>query len=194
MVSSHEYAKSSDPHEHNTVKQEPTQPPPPGPSGFSSQTSTHAPSRQHSGENYWSTPVTSGTSQRPQPRFLPSTVHPQPTVNTQVTINNPTQETYQDPTVANTYNSTHAYGHENRQNQQMANANAQMDPRLTPSSSVAEMPRPSMYYQQTLASRHAGLHRQPTINFNARLQGLQPSHPVQSHAANDQYGLGLHTV
>jgi hypothetical protein len=52
MVSSHEYAKSSDPHEHNTVKQEPTQPPPPGPSGFSSQTSTHAPSRQHSGENY----------------------------------------------------------------------------------------------------------------------------------------------
>jgi hypothetical protein len=71
-----------------------------------------------------------------------------------------------------------------------ANANAQMDPRLTPSSSVAEMPRPSMYYQQTLASRHAGLHRQPTTNFNARLQGLQPSHPVQSHAANDQYGLG----
>jgi hypothetical protein len=43
MVSSHEYAKSSDPHKHNTVKQEPTQLPPPGPSGVSSQTSTHAP-------------------------------------------------------------------------------------------------------------------------------------------------------
>ena len=41
MVSSHEYAKSSDPHEHNTVKQEPTQPPPPGPSDASSQTSSN---------------------------------------------------------------------------------------------------------------------------------------------------------
>jgi hypothetical protein len=33
MFSSHEYAKSSDPHEHNTMKQEPTQLPPPGPYG-----------------------------------------------------------------------------------------------------------------------------------------------------------------
>jgi hypothetical protein len=82
MFSSHEYAKSNDPHEHNTMKQEPTQLPPPGPSGVSSQTSKHALSRQHSGEDYCNTPVTSGTSQRPQPKFLPSTVHPQPTVNT----------------------------------------------------------------------------------------------------------------
>ena len=52
------------------------------------------------------------------------------------------------------------------------------------------MPRPPVYYQQTPAPRHPGLHRQPTTNFNAILQGLQPSHPAQSHAANDQYGLG----
>jgi hypothetical protein len=102
-------------HTNTTLNQEPTQPPPPGPSGVSSH------------EHYYSTP---GTSQRPQPRSLPSTVHPQPTVNTQVTINNPTQATYQDPTVANTYNYTHAYGYENGQNQQMANVNAQMNPRL----------------------------------------------------------------
>jgi hypothetical protein len=82
MFSSHEYAKSNDPHEHNTMKQEPTQLPPPGPSGVSSQTSKHALSRQLSGEDYCNTPVTLGTSQRPQPKFLPSTVHPQPTVNT----------------------------------------------------------------------------------------------------------------
>ena len=48
MFSSFEYAKSSNPHEHNTVKQEPTQRPPPGPSGVSSQTSKYAPSRQYS--------------------------------------------------------------------------------------------------------------------------------------------------
>jgi len=71
----------------------------------------------------------------------------------------------------------------------MANASAQMDSRLRPSS-VVEMPRPSMYYQQTHAPRQPGLHRQPTPNFNARLQGLQPSQPVQLHAATDQYGLG----
>jgi hypothetical protein len=65
MFSSFDYAKSSNPHEHNTVKQEPTQTPPPGPSGVSSQTSKHAPSRQYSGEDYCSTPVTSGTSQGP---------------------------------------------------------------------------------------------------------------------------------
>ena len=181
MFSSFEYAKSSNPHEHNTVKQEPTQRPPPGPSGVSSQTSKHAPSRQYSGEDYCSTPVTSGTSQRPQPRFLPRTVHPQATVNTQVT-NNPIQATYQDPTVATTYHCTHAYEHENRQNQQMANASAQMDPRLRPSS-VVEMPRPPMYYQQTPAPRQPGLHRQPTPNFNVRLQ------PVHPHAATAQYGL-----
>jgi hypothetical protein len=99
--------------------------------------------------------VTPGTIQRPQPRFLPSTVHPQPTVNTQVT-NNPTQATYQDPTVATTYHYTHAYEQENRQNQQMANASAQMDPRLRPSS-VVEMPRPPMYYQQTPAPRQSGV-------------------------------------
>lgn len=192
MVSSPEYITASYPRGHHTVKPEPPPSPPPGPSGVSSQTSTHAPSRQHSGENYCSTPVTSGTSQRPQPRFLSSTVHPQPTVKTQVTINNPTQATYQDPTVANAY--TYAYGHDNRQNQQMANSSAQMHPRLIlPSSSVAEMPRPPRYYQQTPAPRHPGLHRQPTTNFNVRLQGLQPSHPVQSPAATDQYGLGPQT-
>ena len=71
----------------------------------------------------------------------------------------------------------------------MANASAQMDHRLRPSS-VVEMSRPPMYYQQTPAPREPGLHRQPTPNFNSRLQGLQPSQPVQPHAATDQYGLG----